>query len=431
MTTRILLSMGLSALVLGGTMVGCSAGETGRGLASASNRKADLEAKAGAVNAHRAEVALARHDGGAAVYFAEAAVAMMPQSAAYRLLLAQGYLQAGRFTSARQGFADVLALSPADGKAALNLALTQIAGGDTQGARQTLERNASIIPPSDRGLALALAGDAGGAIGLLTEVARSSESNAKARQNLALALALAGQWQAARVVAAADLAPTEVDARLEQWARFAQPTTSYDQVAGLLGVRAVADAGQPAALALNRAPLMPTVSPIEALAAVERSARPVALAEAGSTPAPSRITFAAPREVVQALPGGTPTMLASRSEGAVLAARAQRGVRAISAGTGDWYVQIGAYDNAGVARAAWSQATRRFDGFSGRQPNGMAFRTNGEAYYRLSVGGFGRDEANQVCRRYRATGGACFVRQGAGDQMALWLRGGGVEVATR
>ncbi|KHA63289.1 SPOR domain-containing protein, partial [Sphingomonas sp. Ant20] len=130
-------------------------------------------------------------------------------------------------------------------------------------------------------------------------------------------------------------------------------------------------------------------------------------------------------------PAGTPTMLASRSEGAVLAARAQRGVRAISAGTGDWYVQIGAYDNAGVARAAWSQATRRFDGFSGRQPNGMAFRTNGEAYYRLSVGGFGRDEANQVCRRYRATGGACFVRQGAGDQMALWLRGGGVEVATR
>lgn len=445
MKTRVILSMGLSALLLGGTMVGCSGGHGGRGIASASDRDAALASREAAVAARRARVALSRQDGGAAVYFAETAVGMAPQSADYRQLLAQGYLQAGRFTSARQGFADVLALTPDDGKAALNLALTQIAGGDPLGARRTLEGHAATIPAGDRGLALALAGDSAGAIGLLTEVARSTESTAKVRQNLALALALAGQWQAARVVAATDLAPAEVDARLEQWAAFAQPATSYDQVATLLGVRAIADAGQPAALALNRAPLVAT--PVQALAAVESGsdAPAVVLADAGRAPVAaaipaiagagfSRVTFAAPQAVVQPLPQRAQAMLAQRDASFVVR-RADRAVLASQSAApfagGDWYVQIGAYDNAGVARDAWTRATRRFAAFSGRQPNGMTFKANGEDFYRLSVGGFSRGAADSVCRRYRAAGGACFVRQGAGDQMAQWGRGGGVQVATR
>ena len=193
MKTRVFLSMGLSALVLGGTMVGCSASDGGTGIASASSRDDAFAAKAGMANARRAQAALAKRDGDGAVRYAEAAVGIMPQSADYRLLLAQGYLEAGRFTSARQGFADALALAPENGKAALNLALMQTAGGDWQAARLTLAQNAAIIPASDRGLALALAGDAQGAITLLTDVARSSGSNAKVRQNLALSLALAGQ----------------------------------------------------------------------------------------------------------------------------------------------------------------------------------------------------------------------------------------------
>ena len=42
--------------------------------------------------------------------------------------------------------------------------------------------------------------------------------------------------------------------------------------------------------------------------------------------------------------------------------------------------------------------------------------------YRLSVGGFTRDAADDMCRAYRARGGACFVRREAGDRMAQWLR---------
>jgi cell division septation protein DedD len=98
---------------------------------------------------------------------------------------------------------------------------------------------------------------------------------------------------------------------------------------------------------------------------------------------------------------------------------------------GNWYVQLGAFESAGVAKDAWGRATRRFAGFAGHAPNGVTFRANGEDFYRLSVGGFNRREADAVCRRYRAKGGACFVRMGAGDQMAQWVRKSGVQLAAR
>lgn len=443
MKTRMVLSLGLSALVLGGTMVGCT-GQTG-GIASASDRSDALAAKGAAQNAGRAQAALAHRNGAVAVRYAEGAVGLVPQSAEYRMLLAQSYMQAGRFGSARQSFADVLTLTPDNGKAALNKALAEVATGDWQAARATLNANATIIPASDRGLALALAGDTGGAIALLTEVARSPEASAKVRQNLALSLALSGQWQAARVVAAADMAPADVDARLEQWAQFAQPAAASDQVASMLGVHAVVDAGQPTALALNRTPSAPAqglaaVEPVAPAPAVEA---PVAVAATGvvqavpaATPAAvagfSRVSFAPHMEVVQALP----TVLLRPADGptkVALGSRAAFAVKAVASApaSGTWYVQLGAFENAGVAKDAWGHATRRFAAFSGRQPTGMNFTNKGNDYYRLSVGGYARAEADTVCRQYRAKGGACFVRAGAGDQMAQWLRKGAVQVASR
>ena len=44
-------------------------------------------------------------------------------------------------------------------------------------------------------------------------------------------------------------------------------------------------------------------------------------------------------------------------------------------------------------------------------------------FYRLSVGGFARADAAALCRRYKAQGGDCFVRAGAGDKVALWAKG--------
>lgn len=438
MNTRAILLGGISALLLGGTMVGCAA--NGGGMASASDRSGALAAKGAATDAGKAQTALARHEGPVAIGYAEGAVALMPQSAEYRMLLGQSYLQGGRFTSASRAFADTLQLSPTNGKAALNLALAQVATGDWQAARQTLAAHAAIVPAPDRGLALSLAGDTAGGIALLTEVARSPETNAKVRQNLALSFALAGRWQEARVVAAADMAPADVDARLQQWALFAQPATASDQVASLLGVRAVADAGQPVALALNAPAPVATGIPEQALAAVEpvapqTDAVPV---EVASAPAAgfSKVSFGPRQEVVQALP----TMMLRPENGPIKVgsniastghgmATAAYEVKAPA--TGSWYVQLGAFESAGVARDAWGRASRRFAMLAGHSPNGMTFKANGEDFYRLSVGGFSRSAANSMCRQYRAKGGACFVRQGAGDAMAQWLRKPGMQMASR
>jgi len=435
MTTRALLLGGISALLLGGTMVGCAA--NGGGIASASDRNAALATKGAAGEAGQAQAALARNDGPIAIGYAERAVALMPQQADYRMLLGQSYLKGGRFASASHAFADALQLSPTNGRAALNLALSQIATGDWQSARHSLEENAAIIPAVDRGLALSLAGDTASGIAVLTEAARSPASNAKIRQNLALSFALAGRWQEARVVAAADMAPADVDARLEQWALFAQPAKASDQVASLLGVRAVADAGQPVALALNApAPGVPE----QALAAADpviapTEAAPVQLASV-SAAGVSKIAFGPRQEVVQALPtmmlrpAGGPIKVATApvSSGRGMATAAYQ-VKAPA--TGNWYVQLGAFESAGVARDGWARAAHRFAVLASYSPNGMTFKARGEDVYRLSVGGFSRSAANAMCRQYRAKGGACFVRQGAGDVMAQWLRKPGMQMASR
>lgn len=421
----------LSALMLGGSMVGCAA--NGGAVATASDRAGALSAQSAAKDAGRAQSALAKKDGQAAIGFAESAVAMMPRSAEYRLLLAQSYLQGGRFASATSAYRDALELSPSNGKAALNLALAQVATGDWQAARMTLATYEPVIPASDRGLALSLAGDTANGIAVLTTLARSPDTSAKVRQNLALSYALAGNWQAARVVAAADMAPADVDARLEQWAAFAQPARASDQVAGLLGVRAVQDGGQPVALALNTAPVAQAMAAVDAPVAVAVAESPVATETAGGF---AEVAFGPRQEVVQMLP---PTTLrpAGPMKVALAQAPAARVVQQAPTATarkpaaGSWYVQLGAFDSAGVAKDAWGRATRRFAAFAGHAPNGTTFRANGAEFYRLSVGGFSQADANSVCRQYRARGGACFVRASAGDQMAQWARKSGMQLASR
>ena len=411
-----LASLGLIALAYSGITVMTAT--------DAPRVKVSAEAKAAARQAERAADALRNHDAGGVVVAAEAAVAWAPRVAAYRMLLGQGYLQSGRFRSAEQAFADTLQLDDGNGKAALNRALAQIATGDWQAARATLATYAGVIPAGDRGLAMALAGDTAGAVTLLTQVARSAAASPKIRQNLALAYALAGQWQVARVVASADMSPAEVDARIEQWAAFAQPTAASDQVAGLLGVRAAADGGQPAALALNPA------APAAAVAAVAPAVS--ALVEVASVaPVRAGIVFAPPREVVQALPArliAPSSGLIKVAASAGMVAKRMRTTAASASGT--WFVQIGAYDNVGVAKDAWGRAQRRFAGFAGRTPNAMNFKIGGASYYRLSVGGFARADADRACRQYKARGGDCFVRAGAGDQVASWAKPG-VRVAAR
>ncbi|MBN8807611.1 MAG: tetratricopeptide repeat protein [Sphingomonas sp.] len=426
------LTLGLSALAL------CAAGVAYAGSRTAA--QIEREAREDAVKATKA---IAKRDGAAAVQYAEYAVSLQPQDAGYRSLLGQAYLAAGRFASAKAAFTDSLTLSPGDPRVALNLSLAQIADGDWSGARATLDRHSGTIPVADRGLAMALAGDPAGAVDLLLPIARQPGANAKLRQNLALSLALAGRWQDARLVASMDLSPADLDKRIEQWAAFARPTGRADQVASLLGVSPASDPGQPVALALNAAvPVAPVAvasapvetappAPAPVIVAAQAPASVVAVA---ATP---RIVFGPRAEVVQALPGrvvATPGKLAKPVAAPVknnvvkteAVATPTPGAVKVSVrpvvGKGNFFVQLGAYDSVGVARDDWSRASRRYSAFAGQTPQGMNFTAGGKSFYRLSVGGFDEAGAKRLCAGYRAHGGKCFVRTGAGEKSADWSK---------
>ncbi|MFW2853183.1 tetratricopeptide repeat protein [Sphingomonas sp. TX0543] len=452
MNIRALATLSLSALAFGGTMVGCAQG--GTGVASAGSRNDAAMAKQAATNADKARKALASGRIGQAVSFAESAVAMQPRDAGYRVLLGQSYLKAGRFTSAETAYGDVLTLSPTDSRAALNLALAQIAGGHWELAQKTLDIHGERIDVTDLGLALALAGNPAKGVSILIAATRSPSATPKTRQNLALAMALAGQWQEARNIAGIDLPPAEADQRIMQWATFAKPNHAADQVAALLGVTPAQDPGQPVALALNASvPVAPVAvaktAPVDAGASVMTAPKPEpkptqlataetagappsvavpapATATATIAPAFAKVTFAPRQEFVQALPAST--FAAAKA----MVAKNDAARRAIVRGKekGDWYVQIGAFSSAGVAKDAWARAQHRFAGFSGKAPAGMTFKTSSQEFYRLSIGGFTRADADATCRSYRAKGGVCFVRAGAGDQVAQWTKGG-VQLASR
>lgn len=435
MKSRAFATLGASALLLATTAMVANGLMTG-GVAFAGGPNDSVDNKAAAASAAQARKALESGTAVLGIGHAEAAVMAAPRNGSYRALLGQVYLMSGRFASARDAFSDALALMPNDGRSALSLALAQIASGDWTGARQTLDANAETIAVADRGLAVALAGDPASAVELLTNAARTPGADAKTRQNLALSLALAGRWQESRAVAEVDLAPNELDKRMVDWAIFARPAGAADQVASLLKVIPVQDAGQPVALALNgrvsvakvEAPAMAPIAvaepvPVEVAAvATSRSVEPV-----GEAARPG-IVFAERREVVQAVPvaDAQPGRVAV-SPAVVKLARASKMVAATGAATvtpparGNFYVQLGAYENAAVAQDGWKRATRRFAALNGQSPTGMPFKTAAGSFYRLSVGGFTRADAVAMCVRYRAHGGRCFVREGAGDQAATWL----------
>ncbi|QNA84146.1 tetratricopeptide repeat protein [Sphingomonas sp. So64.6b] len=453
MKTRALFTVGMSALALGGTVFGGAMVQGG--VATASTRSATNGEKQAAKEVASARKALAKGKYDQAVVHAEAAVGFGPQVVSYRMVLAQSYLKAGRFTSARQSFTDVLALDPSNGGAALQLALAQIAEGNWDGARRTLDANASIIPASDRGLAVALAGDPGAAVEILTVAARTPDADAKTRQNLALALALAGRWQDAKTLVAVDVAPGEVDKRIMQWASFARPTSASDQVAALLGVTPAQDAGQPVALALNMASgtalaskdpapidtFMPG-TPANAVAVAADMGTPVPPSIAApetsvaSVAAPaSYVSFGPRQEMLQAIPA---RVAAVKSEprmtpGAIVPQVARvvvakpkpvvgAAVAPRAAAKGNFFIQLGAFDSAAVAKDAWSRIARRNESFGAHTPSGMPIKSGAGSFYRLSVGGFAREDATALCRSYKAKGGSCFVRASAGDQVASWVK---------
>lgn len=451
MKTRTLFTIGLSALALTGTVGGIAIpGMTAIAASSENPKKAASAAKT-------ARKAIAQRKAEKAVKFAEQAVGFAPNNAEYRSLLGQAYLLSGRFASAKQALEDSLTLEPGNGRVALNLALAKIAEGDWAGARLTLDAHPTSIPASDRGLAYALAGDPVKAVDILTAAVREPDATAKTRQNLALSLALAGRWPEAKSVAAIDIGPDQIDARIMEWAAFSRPANAYDQVASLLGVRPVADSGLPVQLALVQpsnvqvaaveAAPAPAADPVdaympgvpanaEAVVAEVQAEQPsldVAPVQVAATP---RLVFAPRQEIVQAVPASAPRAEPARAtprQAPVVKVAAKQPAAApapVTLAKGKYYVQLGAYDSAAVARDSWRRAAQRIPALGKHAPQGANIRTAAGNFYRLSVGGFARADADRLCGSVRAQGGNCFVRTSTGDQLASWVKPG-AQLASR
>jgi Flp pilus assembly protein TadD/cell division septation protein DedD len=426
--------LAFSGLALGMSLTGGHAVNGTPSNSTAESKQLQIAATAAA----QATSALAAQNYRSAVRNAETAVEYAPRNADYRMLLGQAYMSAGRFASAETSFSDALTLSPDNGRGGLNLVLTQVAQGKRDTAMSTLADYRDKIAASDYGLAVALAGDPDTAIVTLESAIRAGGSDAKTRQNLALAYAMAGKWSNARIMASQDLSNTDVDVRIGQWATFVRPSSSYDQVASLLGVKPVQDGGQPTRLALNGAGSNMAVAaaepvpaaPVEPLIAVAPAPTAVAIVD---TPPPAFETAAttpvrAEAPVIRAATNAIKQVVVPVSRPApVRIAAAPKALpftpsRSVTAGK--FVVQLGAFESAAVSRNSWNRLAPRF-GLTAFDPANSVARVRGANFIRLSVGGFvNRAEANMVCTRVRNAGGNCFVRSVFGDAPAQWVQRG-------
>ncbi len=386
--------------------------------------------------ATRAQMALEQGDHATAINFAERAVEATPKDAGFRALLGNAYFSGGRFASAEAAYKDSLSLSPNQPQLVLKLALVAIAQGKHGDALAQLDAARGQLDPADYGLALALAGQPQMAVAILDQAARNVGADHRVRQNLALALALQGDWMAAKTVAAQDVPADQLDTRIQQWMTFAKPARASDQVAALTGVTpAAADPGQPSRLALVPQQGATQVAAAESIPAPVAEPAPVFVEQAAAEPIPAPIpepvmvTAAEPEPV--ALPPVIEQLKAKRAadkaKARVKAAAARPGARAANVmhkasfpkavrGNSKSVVQIGAYNSRGFVGLAWSNLAKKYPALRSYTPSSARFASAQGTVYRLSVQGFASDgAARDFCVSLKRAGGNCFVRSVAGD----------------
>ncbi len=427
MNSSIRFGTALSAVLLASVVSGC-AGNTPK-TASATVGKVD---PANIGLATSAQMALMAGQPTRAIDFAERAVAVTPTDAGFRMVLGNSYFAGGRFASAEEAYRDSLTLAPSQPQVVLKLALVSIAQGKNAQALAFLEAARSVLDPSDYGLALALAGRPQDAAQVLRQAAEQVGADSRVRQNLALALALSGDWTGARGVAAQDVAADQLDGRIQSWMQLAKPARVSDQVASLTGIApAASDPGQPVRLALKDmgtrlagiAPVAepaPVVAQIEVAPAVQAAAVTPVVA-----PAPAVVAVAVPAEHRAAVAALTPK-LASSTPRPSLSPRAaaltdartlyRRAALTTHSQRSRTVVQLGAYASRDRVSTAWRHVSGRFSALRGYTP--VAARYDGErgTVFRLSVQGFGSARAAiAMCSGLKRAGATCFVRNVAGD----------------
>ena len=379
--------------------------------------------------ATRAMAALNSNNVPMAIDFAEKAVAKTPNDAGFRALLGSAYFAGGRFKSAEAAYKDSLALYSNQPQVVLKLALVEIAQGKNAEALSFLEAGRDVVDAADYGLAVALAGRPDAAIEVLKSAASAPDADARVRQNLALAYALAGDWTNARTVAAQDVPGDQLDARIHQWMQMATPGSGSTAVASLVGVTpAAVDPGQPVQLALRKGGDTQTAQQAPAPAPVPAPQPEQQVAVAPLPPVP-RVAAPAPVEVAAAAPApeavpfvNVPAKRAKAAKAAKVqtaSASAQKApvhLAALSRGKSTAVVQLGSYSNAKSVLAAWNGAARRYRALQAYAPMSARFASAKGVFYRLSVKGFGStNEALALCSSVRRSGGSCFVRNVAGD----------------
>jgi Flp pilus assembly protein TadD len=380
------------SFILGATMAGCAS--TGSGTQDA----AALDAGQAGTLAANAERALARDEGAKAVLSAEAAVATSPNDPQYRALLGQAYLSDGRFASAETAFEDALTLGQADARTVIGLAMVRTASGRSSAARDLLAAHMDVVPATDYGLAMALAGDTEEGLRILWAEARQPGASAKVRQNLAYTLALAGRWRESKLIASQDLSPAEAGKRVGEWAVLARPGAKAQQVAHLMGVTPQADPGLPVALALHAAPAPVEMAAVPELVPPAYMAAPAPIEHfTGVAPVaqPVRPAFA----MIQPIPAATPSATSQKAQ-----------VRPVK--SGGYVVQLGAFSSAEGADQAWRKISSRYQNVRNFGPIANKAQVKGHIYHRIAVSGFDSlDEAKRLCAGLKANGSHCFVRR--------------------
>lgn len=408
--------------------------------------------------ATKALIALNSNDVPTAIAYAERAVEKTPDDAGFRALLGNAYFAGGRFASAESAYKDSLTIYAAQPQVVLKLALAHIAQGENADAVRLLESGRGMLDPADFGLALALAGNPAEAIPVLETSARVPNADPRVRQNLALAYALAGDWTQAKIVAAQDVPADQLDGRIQQWMQLAKPAKVSDQVAALTGITpAAVDPGQPTRLAYRQ----PETRQAEAAPAPVPAPQPQVAEYAPSPPPPVQVAEAAPvpqfaeaplapveaapplpppaPEPAPAVaeapdPAPAPEFVAASAPEAVYsppvrkpaAPKASRGsisvklppVRkaALRRGNSKVVMQLGAYRSPQHVTAGWNRLTQRYPALRAYLPLRARFDSPKGTFWRLSVQGFATQrEAIARCQLLKSRGGACFVRNVAGD----------------
>src|SRR5437763_16330940 len=155
-------SSAASIVVLASILAGCAAPQAKGG------ESPGMGGKVGDVGlATRAQIALNSHKVPEAIQLAEQAVAKAPTDAGFRGLLGNAYFAGGRFRSAETAFKDSLSLYPNQAQVMLKLALVQTALGKKDQAIATLNEDGPALGEINYGLALAIAGCVGEAIGVV------------------------------------------------------------------------------------------------------------------------------------------------------------------------------------------------------------------------------------------------------------------------